>query len=106
MNFQEIKELIEQLKEKEIETDYDDTFMEKLMYNDAPSDFPPYTIVYIKGGGEGEGESVVRVLKFENDIYIKFTGYYYSYDGTTWDDEITQVYPAQETITVYVEKMN
>ena len=61
-----------------------------------------------KGGSEGDGEDVELVIQFPStdggispDILVKFEGYYSSYDGTTWEDDITQVFPKQKTITVY-----
>jgi len=55
-------------------------------------------------GGEGEGEHWHKVFHFPaHDVYLKVTGYYASYDGTTfhgWQD-VAVVRPEQKTITVY-----
>jgi hypothetical protein len=38
-----------------------------------------------QGGGEGGGEDVYIVYHFKKwDLYIEFFGYYYSYDGSTY----------------------
>lgn len=53
-------------------------------------------------GGEDAGSQYVRVYHFVNDdVYVKITGYYASYDGTTFDDEFQEVTPKEKTITVY-----
>jgi len=58
-------------------------------------------------GGEGEGDHrhVVYYLE-DHDIFIKLDGYYTSYDGTSWDDidQLYEVVPQQEVITVYKKK--
>ena len=59
-----------------------------------------FSIVVCEGGGEGGGETVVRVMKVvdyvHNEIiYLRRTGYYASYDGTTWDDDFEQVFPEE-----------
>lgn len=62
------------------------------------------TISYeYRTGGEGEGEEYWSVYSFTNEegtVYIKFNGYYQSYEGATFD-EFYQVVPKQRTITVY-----
>jgi len=55
-------------------------------------------------GGEGSGDHwhSVKYIK-ELDMYIKVTGYYASYDGTSfngWEDA-EEVKPQEKTITVY-----
>lgn len=55
-------------------------------------------------GGEGEGERYYKVFHFEkHDIYIKFEGFYTSYDGVNYFETRIgkEVFPAQKTITVY-----
>lgn len=55
-------------------------------------------------GGEGEGERYWSVWYFPaNNIYIKFFGYYYSYDGATLHD-IYEVVPEQVMVTKYKRK--
>ena len=54
-------------------------------------------------GGEGQGEEYWVVYSFQSQcetVYIKFNGYYQSYEGATFD-EFYQVIPKQKTITVY-----
>lgn len=54
-------------------------------------------------GGEGQGEEYWTVYSFTKNgetVYIKFDGYYQSYDGSTYDDW-SFVTPVQKTITVY-----
>lgn len=68
------------------------------------------TVAYEEGGHEGGGEYVERVIgihhgKKEDCVaFVRVTGYYYSYDGTTYDDDsLMQVYPRQVTVTQYFE---
>jgi hypothetical protein len=63
-------------------------------------------LVHQVGGGEGEGEYVERIFKYvseedRSDYFFKFTGYYASYSGTSYDEGFTQVFPKEKTITVY-----
>ncbi len=55
-------------------------------------------------GGEGEGDVWFSIKYFkEHDVYIKIRGYYSSHIGTdfySWN-EVTEVKPAQRTITIY-----
>lgn len=76
-------------------------------------------VVYSEGGGEGDGETVVRVfgifdilsqdgkkfsLSLEDATYFKLGGWYESYDGTTYDsvDDIVSVTPVEKSIIAYV----
>lgn len=57
------------------------------------------------GGGEGEGEHVHVVLQVVDRGEVRFfkqTGYYASYDGTTWDGPFEAVVPNRVMITEYV----
>lgn len=60
-----------------------------------------------EGGDEGEGEYVERVYAIRKNTkhlaYIRVTGCYISYDGTTWDSEYKQVFPHQVTRIEYTE---
>lgn len=54
-------------------------------------------------GGEGEGEDYWTVYKFSKGhevVFVKFQGFYYSYDGVTYDNW-SFVIPKEETIIVY-----
>lgn len=54
-------------------------------------------------GGEGHGETYFIVAHFlDHDVYIKAGGYYYSYDGTTWDANFQEVKPVVKTVVEYV----
>lgn len=37
------------------------------------------------------------------EVYLRKTGYYRSYDGTEWDGPLTVVKPATKTVTVWAE---
>lgn len=56
-------------------------------------------------GGEGQGDYWYSVKHFsEKDLYVKVSGFYSSYLGTSFDsfeDELDIVRPVQKTITVY-----
>lgn len=73
------------------------------------------TEVYSIGGGEGEGENVevvfavvpegAKVTRYPEGAtvegavaYIRMSGYYYSDEGTTWDDEHQLVQPHEVTV--------
>lgn len=55
-------------------------------------------------GGEGEGDSYYIVFKIEHgeeETYIRFNGYYSSYNGVDWNIEFDIVKPKEIMITVY-----
>ncbi len=60
------------------------------------------------GGGEGGGEYVEHIIYFhDHDTYIKFEGFYSSYEGIDWSDcDITQVKPILKTFKVFTEDLN
>lgn len=62
------------------------------------------TLDYVDGyGGEGEGDTYYKVYKFTGqgeEVYLKFYGYYQSYDGATYEG-FKQVQPTTKTVTVY-----
>jgi hypothetical protein len=62
-------------------------------------------LVHGQGGDEGDGEYVERVFGFfvgeEPISYARCTGYYESYHGTTWDNNVHVVYPREVTETKY-----
>ena len=52
-------------------------------------------------GGEEQGENYYSIWHFPKyDVYIKFHGWYYSYDGTTYD-RMYQVEPKEVLVTQY-----
>ena len=60
------------------------------------------------GGNEGGGDQVDWVFEFiENGIslgFLRFTGFYDSYNGTEWNETIVEVLPRQVTVTKYFNK--
>ena len=95
MNFQEI---LDEIKKQGIS---DDNFADGEMENPLPN-IGEWKQVDIYGG-EGQGDDYWAVNYFpEHDIYIKISGYYASYDGTTfYNDCYSQVTPKEETVIVY-----
>jgi hypothetical protein len=73
--------------------------------------------VQAEGGGEGQGEKVIRIFAIApkgsliNDIqqingalgYVKLGGFYSSYNGTEWDDDLRVVYPKVVQVTKFNE---
>jgi hypothetical protein len=54
------------------------------------------------GGQEGGGESIQQVVRFvELDLYFKRSGYYQSYDGSTWYKSWGTTYPTPVTYNEY-----
>jgi hypothetical protein len=54
-------------------------------------------------GGEGQGDDYWTVVSFENDIeivYVKFHGWYASYEGSTFEG-FKCVQPIVRTVTFY-----
>ena len=54
-------------------------------------------------GGEGEGELYYTVYRFDNgnlSLYVRFNGWYQSYEGSEYDSH-EEVVPVQETVTVF-----
>lgn len=56
-------------------------------------------------GGEGEGDSIGYTLKFTVDgetVYLKFEGYYDSWNGTDWSEaNVKLVKPVERMVTFY-----
>lgn len=55
-------------------------------------------------GGESKGDHWESVKYFpDHDVYLRVTGYYASYDGTSFDGwkDCREVKPKEKTITVY-----
>ncbi len=64
-------------------------------------------------GGEGDGDTYYRVYKLINEedskdtIFVKFDGYYSSYNGTDWDnEECFKVEPEEVTVIEYIAVEN
>ncbi len=64
-------------------------------------------VVHSKGGGEGEGDYVERVLKVdfnEETFFVQITASYQSYNGICWDyGRVYEVVPYQQMVTMYKE---
>lgn len=62
-------------------------------------------VVDQEGGYEGGGDHAEMVFAISgyNKVltYLRITGYYSSYNGTTWNDEVIVVYPREVTETKY-----
>lgn len=70
-------------------------------------------LVHEVGGSSGDGESVERVFMHKDVqkngtelVYIRLTGFYSSYEGTSWDDDIERVQPEVITATIYTKYKN
>jgi hypothetical protein len=61
------------------------------------------TLVENHGGGEGDGEERWIVIKV-GDQFFEYSGYYSSWDGTEWDNELREVEPYTVEVTKYREK--
>ncbi len=58
-----------------------------------------YTCVYSFGGGEGGGENVERLYLYKpKNILFYVSGWYESYNGTTWENEF-QIVPELKSVT-------
>lgn len=58
------------------------------------------TLVEDHGGGEGDGETRFIVIKVGEQLF-QYNGYYSSWDGTEWDDDLYEVEPYDVTVTQY-----
>src|ERR1035437_10599719 len=95
MNYQELKTKIEEVIEN---TSLDEFVNEDFDKNLLPS----FTIVHTEGDCEGGGEYSEKVFRFtEDNLYVKFTGFYTSYEGTDWDGDFNQVFRFQKFIQSY-----
>lgn len=60
---------------------------------------------YAEGGNEGEGDYVERVHHYlDHGVYIRFTGFYSSDNGTEWEREAEEVEPREVVVTQYFTK--
>jgi hypothetical protein len=85
--------------------------MSEFFNSDADYDNESFTEADIKfklmsrHGGESEGEDYWSVYKFTSGtdgVFVKFDGYYYSYDGSTFDSWFF-VTPKEVMVTQYVK---
>lgn len=63
-----------------------------------------FRLAYSEGGGEGEGEYVERVLGIkvgQEEVFLRTTGFYESYNGTEYSGEWVQVFPQEVTVVRY-----
>lgn len=92
MSTKELQEELKKIIEEAVESDeYEDLRTEGL-YGDLREDFFLSKGFFIKlmqhEGGEGQGEtyfSVYSFIKGNQIVFIKFYGYYYSYDGANYE---------------------
>lgn len=62
-----------------------------------------FSMVASRGGSDQGTEWWVVYYFKEHDVYIKYDGYYTSYDGVS-DIEAFEVFPKEVTVTVYGKK--
>jgi hypothetical protein len=73
-----------------------------LKYNQEKVGLGTIAEVHSEGNKEGGGEYSEIVYHFvDYDVYLRITGFYTSYNGTDWNDNWTEVFPQEKTITVY-----
>lgn len=100
MNFQEIKAILNE------EFKGDSHKLDDLIYKKSSSHPKVGNIELVDDyGGEGEGESYYKVVKFvDHNVYGKLEGAYYSYDGIHFydiEDDFTEVKPVEKVVTHY-----
>lgn len=79
--------------------DYPQEFIEKI------KELGPIKLVH-RYGGEGRGDEYWKVYHFINhDVYIKFDGFYQSYEGAEYK-EMFEVKPVEVTKTEYQRVKN
>jgi len=75
---------------------------DRVILNKIGKMFGPFEMVSLHGGGEGEGEYVERIIRFVNeDIFIRYTGYYDSNNGIEFDGGFEYVLPRRTLKMVY-----
>lgn len=83
--------------------DFDtDEFFSACNYDDFPDNFPVEQVEQ-DGGGEGNGEDCMCVIKYKEKFY-RFEYRYASYAGHVYDvapDTFREVFPKEKVITVY-----
>lgn len=118
-SIEDFKEVIETVFLPEYFKQYEDDFEEEIQnfdFNngDKIAEMIPWKekVLFVDGyslsvedefGGEGEGDSYWFVFKLvlpnEKEYYVKYNGYYNSWDGTSWDSyEPELVEPYEKTV--------
>lgn len=74
-------------------------------YGDFPEELGEVDEVFSQGG-EGQGENWKRTYHFkDHNVFIEFSGFYSSYNGTDfdqeWEGDVKEVKPIQRTVTFY-----
>ena len=96
LSFDEIKELMKELGIKESQFGHQDI--------SDDSGFGELDIVEEEGGHEGGGETCHIVYHFkDHDVYIKWDGWYYSGEGSGWENEGYEVKPKLNLQLNYVQ---
>lgn len=118
MTFEELIQAIEDYYEHLYDEDADD--YEERDYSHGLSEFGnedngnipgigKYKEVDSEGPYDGHEWESIRYFP-DHDIYIRIKAFYYSFNGLDFDDtewsDIEQVFPFQETITVYKTNQN
>lgn len=97
-------EIIKELLYNEVTID---AFMEGAFMNPLP-DVGEWKIVYNEGADGAERLSVQQIIHFvDQNVYLRATGYYTSYEGYTFDQNIKtleEVYPEEKIMIVYTIK--
>lgn len=104
-NTEKFKAIVKELKNQNLSTsDISDRFHNLKQIIDLGEYLGEAELVNDEGGGEGGGEYTEKVIYFKSfDTYVKIKGSYYSYDGTTWDDEFYEVIPQEVVSIEYIE---
>jgi hypothetical protein len=88
--------------DKSYKWDEDDVIQFKKQLNEAKINFE----LVDRYGGEDQGTDYWSVYSFTDGmqvVFIKFDGWYASYDGSTYE-EFYEVQPVEKTITVFEKK--
>ena len=124
LDTQDMEELLTYADDYETEEEYREGFLEVGSYCDENylerfteldrielKDGTFYLQTYeSQGGGEGGGEDVIRVIGVSDDqhvepfAYVRVTGTYYSYDGTTYSENQYFVFPHEVVVTKFKDR--
>ena len=89
---------------------YDDVDTDDIVNNDNGQQLVELGVTAIESvdqyGGEGQGETYYNIFKFtfaeDDEVYIKFDGWYASYNGAEYQESFL-VEPRQVTVTQYFQ---